>query len=497
MIKNIHSVTCYFIFTVSICLMMASCGTSDEIRTIEDAPRTAAERAAEADTAGQFMEISIGLIEPVTNLDPLFASNLNAMRVMSLIYDGLFTLDRGGELQSAIASDISVSDDALTYTVSINDSLFFHDNAAFMSGIGRRVQAGDIKWAFERTARPNVPTAASKLLMNISGYEEFFEDQRNIYDPGMRTLEGVSGIVVEDSQTIRFQLIEPDPDFKRKLASPYLFIYPREAAQAERHSLKSNPVGTGAYQIQNITDNSIVLGIVNSDRENGRQPETRLNRIEFVINTSERQLFQDFARGELDWIPEIGPETKRVALNEDGELSPAYSESFAVTSAGNRHIQFHLNDARRINMDWLKNRLSDFSPDTVNTLNDINVTVHFTPGQADAEDAGEADSYYVVTYTDDLFARNLLTKIQEAYLEPDSEFRLSDIRVPVSQTAIFTRNYDDFHQPLIPNGQGPWLTYSPAIKGLHHQAVEGIENQRVPWKLFVGQIRIESTEERQ
>jgi len=495
MMKNIHSVTCYFIVTVSIFLLMASCGTSDEIRTIEDAPRTAAERAAEADTADQFMEITIGLIEPAGNLDPLFATNLNAMRVMSLIYDGLFTLDKDGEIEYAIASELSVSDDSLTYTVTLDTGLFFHDNAAFMSGIGRRVQAEDVKWAFERTARADVPATASKLLMNISGYEEFFEDQRNIYDPDLRTLDGVSGIVVEDSETISFQLIETDPDFIQKLASPYLYIYPREGVQAERHSLKSNPVGTGAYQIQNITDNSIVLGKVNSDRENGRQSESLLHRIEFVIDTSERQLFQDFARGELDWIPEIGPETKRVALTEDRELTPAYSENYAITSAGHRYIHVYLNDSQRINMSWLKKQLSVFDPDTVDIQNDI--TVHNTPEQADAEDAGEPDSYYLVTYTDDLFARNLLTQIQQNYLEPDSEFRLSDIRVPVSRTAIFTRNYDSFHQPLIPDEQETWITYRPAIKGIHHQSVEGIENHSVPWKLFVEQIRVELTEERQ
>ena len=493
--KNIHSVTGYFILTVSIFMLMASCGTSDEIRTIEDAPRTAPERAAEADTADQFMEISIGLIEPVDNLDPLFTTNLSEMRVMSLVYDGLLSIDKDGTVEYAIANNISVSDDSLTYTVTINTGLFFHDNAAFMSGIGRRVQAEDIKWVFERTARADVPTPASKLLMNISGYEEFFEDQRNIYDPDMRTLEGVSGIVVEDSQTIRFQLISPDPDFKQKLASPFLYIYPREAVEAGRHSLKSNPVGTGAYQLLSRTDQSIALGKVNSERENERQRESLLNRIDFAINTSERQLFQDFARGELDWIPEIGPETKRVVLTDDGELTAAYAENYEITSAGHRYVQFHLNDAQRINMDWLKYRLTDFDPDTVNTQNAV--TVHQTPERIEGENTGEPDSYYLVTYTDDLFARSLLTKIQEIYLAPDSEFRLSEIRVPVSQTAIFTRSFDSFHQPLISDGREPWITYSPAIIGIYQNEVEGIENHSVPWKLFVEDIRVELTEERQ
>ncbi|CAN5389574.1 hypothetical protein BH23BAC3_BH23BAC3_17070 [soil metagenome] len=484
-----YSLPCYFFLSVLTLFLMASCGTSDEIRTVEAPPRTTAERTpAEADTAEQFMEISVGLIDPVDNLDPLFANNLSSLRVISLIYDGLFTLDKNGEVVNTIAANISVADDSLTYTVKINTDLFYHDNTAFMSGVGRRVQASDIKWVFERTARANVPPQASELLMNISGYEDYFEDQRKIYDPERRTLDGVSGIIVEDSQTIRFQLTDPDPQFQRKLASPYLYIYPREAVREQGHSLKSNPAGTGAYQFQNRTDNTIVLSRASSDRDGDPLTEPRLNRIDFVIYSSESQLFQDFARGNLNWIPEVGPETKRVAFTADGELTEGYRDIYSVASSGSRQIDFYVNDTRRVNMAWLNNRLADFDPDSVNAADEI--TVHQSPEPVDPEEAGEADSYYLVTFTSDLFARSLLVKLQEKYLDPDSEFRLSDLRTPVSRSAIYTRNHDSFHYSLIPRDREPWFTYNSPIYGLYYNNIDGIESNTVPWKLFVEQIGV-------
>lgn len=485
-----YSLPSYFFLSVLTLFLMASCGTSDEVRTVEPPPRTTAERTpAEADTTGQFMEISVGLIDPVDNLDPLFANNLSSMRVISLMYDGLFTLDKNGEVTNAIATDISVSDDSLAYTVTVNADLFFHDNTAFMSGVGHRVQASDIKWALERTARVNVPTQASELLMNISGYEDYFEDQRNIFDPDRRTLPGVNGIIVENSQTIRFQLVEPDPDFQKKLASPCLSIYPREALQEQGQSLKSNPVGTGSYQFENQTDTTVVLTRANSDRLDDRLAEPQLNRIEFVVYSDESQLFQDFASGNVDWIPEIGPEINQVAITADGDLFESYRDDYSIASSGNRHIDFFFNDTQHVNMPWLRNRLADFAPDSVNAADEI--TVHQSPAPIDSEEAGQPDSFYLVTHTNDLFARSLLTRIQEEYLEPDSEFRLSDIQTPVSRSAVYTISYDSFHSPLINRERDPWFTFISPIYGLYHTNVEGIESNTVPWKLFVEQIRVE------
>lgn len=490
---NNQKLTCYFLLSVLTFLLVVSCGSSEEVRTIEEEPRTTDNQTAEPDTSEVFMELTIGMIDSVDNLDPLFSSNLSTMRILSLIYDGLLTLDKNGAVTNAIATDISVSEDSLTYTLTINTNIFYHDNTAFMSGIGRRVQADDIKWAFERTARANVPPHASKLLMNIAGYEEYFEDQRNVYDPDRRMIDGVAGITVENQQSVQFRLIEPDPDFQKKLASPYLFIYPREAVQEQGESLKSNPVGTGAFQFQDRTDNTIVLARNNSENSGDLLTQPRVNRINLVHHDSESQQFQDFASEEIDWIPEIGPETKLVTFSSNGELGVAYRDNYSESSSGSRVINLNFNDTRRVNMSWLQHRLSEFDPDSIDIPGEF--TIHQPLSQVGSDDPGEPDSFYLVTFTDDFFARGLLTEIQQIYIEPESEFRLSEIRTPVLESAIYTTSSDSFHNPLIYPQDNPWVTFSSPIIGFHHQNIEGIENSNVAWKLFLESVRVEETSE--
>ncbi|REL38864.1 ABC transporter substrate-binding protein [Rhodohalobacter sp. SW132] len=471
-------------------LLLTSCGTTEEVRTIEEGPRTPGDRTAEeTDTDQLFQELTVGMIDPVDNLDPLFANNLSTMRILSLIYDGLFTIDRDGEVVPAIADSVNISDDERVYTITLNNDLFFHDSSAFMSGIGRRLQAADVKWAFERTARANVPTRASELLKNIQGYEEYFEDQRNIYDTERRTRGEVTGIRVLDSRTIEFRLHEPDSDFLRKLASPYLFIYPREVIQRDGFSLKSNPVGTGAYTFINRSENSIELSKDNSDRMADRLTQPNLNRIEFVYYPSESDLFQALAQNNIDWIPEVGPETYYTAFTPEGDLEPGYQNEYVISSGGERQVDLYLNQTRRVNINWLHYRLSEIEVDTATTGRYL--TINQPPPEVDSDQIGEPDDRYLVTFTSDLFARNLLSNIQAQYLEPDSEFNLSDLRTPVSRSSIYTISTDSFHRQIV-RPRPSWITYVTPVYGLHHQNIDGIINHQTPWKLFVEDIRVEN-----
>ncbi|WP_340103325.1 ABC transporter substrate-binding protein [Rhodohalobacter sp. 8-1] len=478
----------YSLFLITTFTFLAACGSGEQVRVVDDSPQNIAQRGpAKADTVETFMQLNVGLIEPVDNMDPLFINNLSSKRVLSLIYDGLFTVDESGSVTQAIARNVTVSDDSLSYTFNINTDIFYHDSDVFISGIGRRVQAADIKWAFERTARATVPDNASELLMNVEGYQDYFEDQRYIYDSERRAIEGVSGIQVVNSQTVRFRLIEPDPNFTKKLASPYLAIYPREALQIQGKTLKTSPVGTGALRFQERNDNTLIL-IRDESRSNGKRLSSpRLNRIDFTYFPRESQLFQAFAANDLDWIPEIGPETKRVALEGNNSLSPGYNSQYTLHQNGERRVHVYFNDTRRANMAWLKNRLSAVTLDSIATSGDLSIP---NPIEA-ADSAGRgADEQYYVTYTTDPYARMLLTSIQQKYMVPDSEFALTDIRTPISRTAVYTFSNDTYHNKLSPLKSGAWLQMVTSGYGLSHLSVSGIPDTDIAWKLFVENITV-------
>lgn len=474
-------------------LLLSSCGSSEEVRTIEEGPRLSTERVQDtADTDDRFTELSIGILDPAHNFDPLFADNLSTMRINSLIYDGLFTLKKDGSPEGALVNETSVSDDSLTYTFSLNTSLFYHDNSAFLSGVGRRLQAADVKWALERSASADVPPKASHLLMNINGYEEFYLDQRHTYDPDRRSLEGVSGIEVLGPHTIRFTLREPDPDFTKKLASPYLFIYPREAIETDGSSLKSNPIGTGAYQLNSHTESSAVLTKAVSDGSDSRLTDPTLDRIEFIYSHDEGDLFQNYARGDTRWLPEIGPEAKRVAVNNQGELAVSYRQNYELTTAGYRSVYFYVQNSRSIQSGWLIDRLADIDPDSLDTTDSLAV-LNSLP-QANPDSVSEPNDVYLASFSTDFFTRTLLSKIQHQYLGEEASLRLSSLRVPGPNSSIYTISTDSYHEKRIPVDPEPWLHMVSTIHGLHYQEIRGIESHHVPWKLFVEEIRLDETD---
>lgn len=465
-----------------------SCGSSGDVRVIEDSPQNITERNPKmADSTESFMQLRVGLLEPVDNLDPLFINNLSSKRVLSLIYDGLYTVDTNGEVVQALVQNATVSDDSLTYTFEINSNVFYHDTDVFISGVGRRVQAADIKWAFERTAKATVPDDASGLLMNVDGYQDYFEDQRYIYDSSRRALDGVSGIQVVDSGTIRFRLIETDPDFTRKLASPYLSIYPREALQSQNRSLKSNPVGTGAFGFQQRNGNTLVLTLRQPGSDGERLTSPRLNRIDFSYFPQESALFQQFASENIDWIPEVGPETKRVVINDDGTLAPGYTNQYLAHQIGDRRVQFYLNETRRANLAWLRSRLTNISAASINHSGTLSLSGNLS--QPDG-DVGSPDSQYYLTYTTDPYARMLMTHIQQEYLAPESEFTLTDIRTPISRTSIYTFSNDAFHESFLPFEANEWMRLETPGYGLSHTHISGIQDSETAWKLFVEDIRV-------
>lgn len=488
--QKLLSISLLFVFA----LMLTACGTTDTVTVVEDTPRSGTadrtETAAE-DTVEVFSQLTIGLRDPVDNFDPLFADNLSTMRVLSLIYDGLFTLDENGELKKAIASDYSISEDGREYRIKINRNLFFHDSSAFLSGIGRRISSSDIKWAFERTARADVPPVAGNLLMNVVGYETYFKEQRELYSEDRRVLDEVAGIRIIDNETLVITLYEPDSDFLKKLASPLLFIYPREAVQAD---LANRPVGTGAYRLRiGQSNDSLVLTKDDSERASSRLVQPKVNRIDFIYAENESQLFQKFARGEIDWIPEVGPEIAKNVSDTSYNLLPVYQDRYRInSSSAYRNTFIHLNHTFRGNLQWLKNRLSEFDENSYKLLGSYSINEL----SVYEDEPGESDSSYMISFREDYLVRSFLSTVRSNYLQPDAEMRFFDTRVADSRTAFYTEQSDSFHYSYIDISEDYWIKINSRIIQLYHPHLNGIKDNMVPWKLFVEPIRVNSDESR-
>lgn len=212
------------------------------------------------------LRIGIG-IDPDT-INPIEITTAIPANITELLYGTLFKTNAKGEVIPNMASEWSVSEDGLTWTIMLRKGIKFIDGAPF--------NAQTLKRQLELIQDP-------KVRMPF----------RFLFAP-------VKNLVVMDDYTIQYHLHAPFAPFADLLS---VFAVPSQKALTPYDSAKlnQNPVGAGPYKLQEwIRGERLVL--VRNDGYWGKKP------------TVEKIVFQ------------IIPETAtRIAMLRAGQLDLAYS----------------------------------------------------------------------------------------------------------------------------------------------------------------------------
>ena len=92
----------------------------------------------------------VGQIAEPKSLDPQTVTATNDFRILVNVFDGLVRFKRGTlEVEPALATDWTVSDDQLTYTFNLREGVTFHDGTPF--------DAEAVKFTFDRMLDPDHP----------------------------------------------------------------------------------------------------------------------------------------------------------------------------------------------------------------------------------------------------------------------------------------------------------------------------------------------------
>ncbi|MGK7369613.1 MAG: ABC transporter substrate-binding protein, partial [Candidatus Halalkalibacterium sp. M3_1C_030] len=314
-------------------VLIASGCKGPETTVVRQNPITASpDTAATTDTTASepsaaFRQINIGEVNPIPTLDPLFANNASTMRAVQLVYEGLVRFNSTGTVVPGIAKSWTVENDSLRYTFTLRNNVYYHDSNAFSNGVGRKLKAADVKYAFERMAQISVPEHAARLFMSIKGFEPYFREQHNVFNPAKRVLNGVSGIQTPNDTTVVFTLEDRDTPFLQKLASPYAVIYPREAI-TNNNPNQFKAVGAGPFTLSQTRGDTLYTFSKFKNYYQADQPV--LNRVDVLVKKRESDLFKSFATRNIHVIPELGLQTMQGALNESGTLKSSYSENYQL-----------------------------------------------------------------------------------------------------------------------------------------------------------------------
>lgn len=329
------------LFLILFCLMLSSCIPKPTVRTVEGYPEQAnrGEDKSIASIAGSIpASFRYGELNPIRSLDPLYADNDATYRVIMQIYEGLLAYDANDQVIPALASAWEVSDDSLQYQFRLRRA-YFHDNPAFNNGLGRKILSYDVRRCFERMALLSVPPKAAQMFMySIRGFDAYFTEQHQVFDPEQRRLKGIGGILTPNDSTIIFDLVNPDPFFLEKLASPLAVVYPDEILDRYETGLSKNPVGSGPFSFREVFKDTLwVLERNQNYWQKQSLPKNAASRIEILNLPNESTLYKRFAARSVQGLPNLGPLMVKALIDSNGNLMPTFAEQY--TSLRNKNIE--------------------------------------------------------------------------------------------------------------------------------------------------------------
>ena len=140
-------------------------------------------KVSENDPKGNGAIIDVYMGTKTINLDPATAyTDENSVKILSLIFEGLFKLDKNGTVSKALATRYEFGEDRegnKKMTIWIGDT-YWSD--------GSLVQANDIVYAWKRILDPEFSSAAATMLYAIKGAKQAKEGYIGIDDIGLYSL---------------------------------------------------------------------------------------------------------------------------------------------------------------------------------------------------------------------------------------------------------------------------------------------------------------------
>ncbi|WP_420012456.1 ABC transporter substrate-binding protein [Tateyamaria sp.] len=174
---------------------------------------TAAVLALSATTLWAKTDITVALQLEPPHLDPTSAAAGAIDSVLySNVFEGLTRFTGDGAIVPGLAESWEISDDGLTYTFTLREGVTFHD--------GTTMDADDVKFSLDRILAEDSANAQKALYAAISG------------------------VTVDDPQTVTITLSEPNGNMLFNLAWGDAVIVAPESIE----DIKQTPIGTGPFK---------------------------------------------------------------------------------------------------------------------------------------------------------------------------------------------------------------------------------------------------------
>ncbi|MEO8664464.1 MAG: ABC transporter substrate-binding protein [Ignavibacteria bacterium] len=273
---------------------------------------------------------NLNLNQGVETLEPVMSNSVQAIWGLSVMMEGLVQFDKENKLQPCIAKSWRISDDALSYTFTLRNDVYFQNDKCFPDSKGRKVTASDFKYCLERVNNPKTKSRGMWVYRDrIKGAQEYID-----YLSGKSTKEvkDITGIKVINDSTLTLELTKPFAPFLSILTMSYGYVYPKEAVEFYADKFGQNPVGTGPFKFSKWDfDKELIFEKNTGYREKDSLGNSLpyLDGIKITFTQSSETEFLDFQNGKYDYH-DPSSETYDQITDVNGNLTDPQNKSYTL-----------------------------------------------------------------------------------------------------------------------------------------------------------------------
>lgn len=192
--------------------------------------------------------ITVTYKDDVATLDPAIGYDWQNWSMIKSLFDGLMDYVPGTtELRPGLAESYEISEDGTVFTFTLRDGVTFHN--------GREMTAEDVAYSLTRVTTPETQSPGAGFFASIAGFDAISSGEADT----------LTGVEVLDPKTVQITLSRPDATFLHVMALNFASIVPKEVVDEFGTDFGKNPVGTGAFKLDEWTIGQRLIFAKNDD----------------------------------------------------------------------------------------------------------------------------------------------------------------------------------------------------------------------------------------
>ncbi|MHB1407076.1 MAG: ABC transporter substrate-binding protein [Desulfitobacteriaceae bacterium] len=253
--------------------------------------------------------LNLAVASDFKTMDAAQAGDGQTIEATQLLYTELLRLSGsfGSALIGGLAESWKWSDDGKSISFTLHKDLTFSD--------GTPLTTDDVAFTFTRLLDPKTKAPYQGSFTSIKGAKDFIAGKATT----------VTGIVVIDPQTIRFDLEKPAPYFLNLVALPSTGIVSRKAVEKYGDTFGEHPLGSGPFVLDKWNHGQELVLKKNTQYYLKGLP--KIDGVDFKLGVAANLQMMMLQKGELDLVEPISSADYATVQN-DPQLKKDY---FSVT----------------------------------------------------------------------------------------------------------------------------------------------------------------------